>query len=482
MSDVQQILTKAMDRINSGTVICEPTVEWSKWSGFFNALSSDGDNEIAWTDLEKTYLLNCLHYEHSPILTCEHEDLIVELVAWAAITLSNWNEEVDPKGQRLRVVFAIAMSLRISATQIWQLANSPRSNPKLVAKLVQYISRAKVHIVALPSQNSAEAQFLANFTKADDQRDWATLAQDAPQIVDLVHCPWLANIAEFLNGVARDELLKALANVASVLTAHSILSGLKQEDAAALVAATNNNYFRFSLLLSLGKGSALSSDDIPATMQTNLVKIWRSVSGDLSIWSSWLSAFNKYPIRFPLLQNSLGLALATMRSEAMAAYVNSVSMSSGLDCRKVMANCFINFRSVASSMQQRELWKLAFNSWSSWNFGDDNDGVLLGIKTCPLDFAVIAHISEGMTSEERSAELTRLANEALEIETQWHRDISQFRMAYNRLLSRFHFIATGDVKLAGNNDLLDDKIWAPQAVQSNAFHIERISMNDVRLV
>jgi hypothetical protein len=482
MIDVQQIITKAMDRIHSGTAICEPTVELSKWSGFFDELSSDGDNEIAWTDLEEAYLLNCLHYEHSPSLTCEHEDRIVELIAWAAITLADWNEEADPKGQHLRVIFAIAISLRISAAQIWQLADSPRSNPKLVAKLGQYISRVKVHVVALPGQNSAEVQFLANFTKADEQGDWATLAQDAPQILDLVHCPWLGNIAEFLNGVARDQLLEALANVVSVLTAHSILSGLKQEDAAALAAVTNNNYFRFSLLLSLGKGSLISSDDIPATMQTDLAKIWQSVSGDLSTWSRWLAAFNKYPIRFPLLQNSLGLALATMRPEAMAAYVNAVSMSSGLNCRNVMADCFINFRSAASSEQQRQLWKLAFDRWTSWNFGGDSDGVLLGIKMCPLDFAVIAHISEGMTSEERSAELTRLANEALEIEIQWHRDISQCRMAHNRLLSRFHFIATGDDKLTGNNDLLDNKIRTPQAVQSNAFHIERISMNDVRLV
>jgi hypothetical protein len=87
-----------------------------------------------------------------------------------------------------------------------------------------------------------------------------------------------------------------------------------------------------------------------------------------------------------------------------------------------------------------------------------------------------------MTSEERSAELARIANEALEIETQWHRDISQCRMAHNRLLSRFHFIATGDGKLAGNNDLLDNKIRTPQAVQSNAFHADRVSMTDISLV
>jgi hypothetical protein len=125
---------------------------------------------------------------------------------------------------------------------------------------------------------------------------------------------------------------------------------------------------------------------------------------------------------------------------------------------------------------------LAFDRWSSWNFGDDSDGVLLGIKTCPLDFAVIAHIREGMTSDERSAELSRLANEALEIETQWHGDISQCQMAHNRLLSRFHYIATGDSKAMDDSDLLDDKIRIPQAVQSNTFHLERISMNDIRLV
>jgi hypothetical protein len=179
-----------------------------------------------------------------------------------------------------------------------------------------------------------------------------------------VHCPWLGNLAEFLNGVARDELLEALANIDSVLTAHAILSGLKQEEAAELAADSNKNYLRFSLLLSLGKGYRKSFDDIPATMQTELAKIWQSVSGDLPTWPSWIGAFNKYPIRFPLLQNSLGLALATRRPEAMATYVNAVSMSSGLNCRNVMADCFFNFRSAASSEQQRQLWKLAFDSWS----------------------------------------------------------------------------------------------------------------------
>jgi hypothetical protein len=482
MIDVQQIFAKVKTRLRSDPAIGQPTIELSKCSGLFEELGADGDNETAWDELNNAYFLNCLHYEHAPGLTCAQEERLVELIAWAAITLADWNEEADPKGQHLRVIFAIAISLRISAAQIWQLVDSPRSNPKLFAKLGQYISRVKVHVVALPGQNSAEVQFLANFTKADDQGDWATLAQDAPQILDLVHCSWLGNITEFLNGVARDELLEALANVVSVLTAHSILSGLKQENAAALAAVTNNNYFRFSLLLSLGNGSLISSDDIPVTMQTDLAKIWQSVSGDLSTWSRWLAAFNKYPIRFPLLQNSLGLALATMRPEAMAAYVNAVSMSSGLSCRNVMADCFINFRSVASIEQQRQLWKLAFDRWSSWNFGGDSDGVLLGIKTCPLDFAVIAHISEGMTSEERSAELTRLENEALEIETQWHLDISQCRMAHNRLLSRFHYIATGGCKIAGSNDLLDNIIRTPQAAQSNTFHSDRVSMTDLSLV
>lgn len=482
MIEMQQILTTASVRVRSETAIGEPTIELSKWSGFFDELGSESDNEIAWTYLEEAYLLNCLHYEKSPDLTCEQEERIVELVAWAAVTLANWNEEADPKGQHLRVIFAIAISIKISAAQIWQLVDPPRPNPKLVAKLGQYISRVKVHVEALPGQDSAEAQFLANFTNADSQGDWTTLAQDSPQVLNFVRCPWLGAIAGFLNDVARDELLEALANVASVLKAHAILSGFKQEEAAALAAETNNHHFRFSLLLSLGKSLQKSADDIPATMQTDLAKIWQCVSEDLSTWSSWMGAFNKYPIRFPQLQSSLGLALAAIQPEPMAAYVKAVSMNSGRNCRHVMSDCFIAFRSAAACEQQLRLWKLAFDRWSSWNFGEDSDGVLLGIKTCPLDFAVIAHICEGMTSEERTAELARLANEALEIESRWHRDMSQCQMEHNRLLSRFHLFATGDCKLAGNNDLLDNKIRTPKAAHSNAFHIERVSMTDPSLV
>jgi hypothetical protein len=480
--DVQMLFDKVAARLKNGRGIAVPQIQMSNWPGLFDKSASESDVEVAWTELDNACLLNCLHHQHGPSLTAEQEGMVIELIAWASDTLANWHSQNDPTGQKLRIIFAVAMSLRISAGKFLQLSNARSSNSDLRNKLSQYLLDSSLVVTAFPTSRPEETGFITKVQEADRLGDWAALERDAGQILDHINAAWVSAIAQFLAEIAPDELLKALLSARSIFKSYALLSQLPMAKAIGLTSISASNHTRFALLYSLSKGIARIDTNLSDSDQSGLACIWVAMAEDVTEWPKWMAAFNTYPVRFPLLQKSLGRALATMSHSAMSAYIDAVSLGSGLSCRSVMAECFRSFRSIAPVEQRLQLWQLAFDRWSNWNFGEDDEGASLGIRTSALDFAVIAHVVEGMTDEQCLAELSSLAAQAIEIETEWHRDRSHLRTAHNRLISRLYFIETGNCKPNVDDDWLDNKMRIPEAARSSRFHNTRVGMDEIRLI
>jgi hypothetical protein len=480
--DMQMLFDKVTTRLKNGQAIAAPKIEMSNWPSLFEKSVSESDVEAPWAELDDTYFLNRLHHEQAPSLTAEQEGMLIELIAWAAETLANWNAQDDSTSQKLRIIFAIAISLKISAGRFFQLSNSGSSNSDLRNKLSQYLFDLSLVVTAFPTSRPEESDFVTKVQEADRLGDWAALERDAGQILDHINAPWVTAIAQFLADIAPDELLKVLQGATSIFKSYALLSQLPMASAIELTSISTNNHTRFALLCSLGKGLAKFDVSLSDSDQRALACIWAALAKDELAWPQWMAAFNTYPVRFPRLQKSLGQAMASMSQSAMYTYINAVSLSSGSHCRSVMAEGFESFRSLASVGQRLQLWQLAFDRWSSWNFGEGDEGALLGIRTSALDFAVIAYVIEGMTEEQCLAELSSLAAQALEIENEWHRDQSHLRIAHNRLISRFHYVATGNCKRDVDGDWLDNTMRIPEAARSSRFHAERVGMDEIRLV
>lgn len=482
MTDLQSILVKVGHRLGSGSPIRPPEIEFDAWAGLFEQQLSESDEEACLTLLDEAYGINLLNLTHTSAVHIQQEARIVELIAWSAQMLANWTAAADPNGRQLKAALATAILLRIPVSQLLSPSGRVIPSGQLLEVLFEWLSTVKIDFVTSGVRRLDEAEFVERFQRADAEGDWSQLAGDAPQVLDWVNSPWIGAVGRLLADFAPDRLVKATRQINLVLTAHAILQDLSDEQALDLGFESESDHIRFALLLSrAGKTRSfvmplLKSDD------AHLAKIWLRQASDLTTWPKWMSAFNTYPVRFPSLQKSIGLALVDMSHEAMEVYVQSVSLDSGPEGRKVMAECLTAFRATAPLERRKALWALAFARWTDWNFGDEMSGVLLGIKTSALDYAVIGHVNEGMTAEECANELGLLATQAYKIEQVWHRDVSQCKIALNRLLSRFHFIATGDSLRGTEQEWLGNKILLPKTLVDDKFFAARHFSDDWRLV
>jgi hypothetical protein len=443
MTELHELFVKAGNLVDGKGSAWKPSIDIEAWIGLFGPASVRFCNEDAWQKLETQYLLR--HVRCGAKLKPHKSTEIVRLIGWAASVLVDWSLETDPAGKKLAIVLAIAMTLDVPLRAFWGLASSVKKI-ELFCSLGSYLATTEVGIEAPLSFRASDKAFLAVFKRAVAQGDWIEIAQNASHVFDNVCDLQLSFIAEFLSDVASNELLAICRNVKSCLTAYVVLDRLSLADGVRLTLNAGNDHVRFALLYSLGRGSRHSAATFTDEIQAELALVWAALARDLQSWAQWMEVFNTFPVRFVLLQKSLGLALAQTTVGAQKMYVDAISLSAGLDSRLIVADCLEAFEAAAKPTKQLTLWALAFARWKEWNFQIDKSGPLLGIRSSPLDFAVIRHIAKGMAKQQRENKLFELEAAMRKIETVWHSNFSQCRIAYNTLLSEYHFVKLGSAE------------------------------------
>jgi len=151
--------------------------------------------------------------------------------------------------------------------------------------------------------------------------------------------------------------------------------------------------------------------------------------------------FNAYPMRYPGLQEALGLALSCVPDTALKAYIESIiliptqtdSPELGRDC---VAGCLRVFRQNATVIQRAALWIYAYERWKAWRFKEKGGNeYLLKINRSQLDFAVVGYAAECLTDAELAAELGALRSQLQSIEDHWHASVTHVITEWNRVLS-----------------------------------------------
>lgn len=320
------------------------------------------------------------------------------LLRWMLEELANWNPVGDPNLRTLAAIFVTGTMSDIDH-KLWRLLpNAFSANAHLVKTMQTLLGQCKAAI-DVPLRTRAPISTkdaIAGFTEANAAKDWKALDEYLHSFGDYI-LPSLpqTQATRILARCGNAELLEVISGLDDALLAAAFVAAIADEDMyLPLAVSCSSSHFEFAALRRAVSRRVPQAQSITPLLAPLLVKI----SADTTRWRALMDVFNQYPIRYPALQESLGVALAGSSSKAMEAYVSAIQLNSVAinDAeREDVAVCLRAFRASASGDKREELWRFAYERWSAWDFERSNsEAHLFEVRASLLDYAIVGYAIE----------------------------------------------------------------------------------------
>lgn len=382
-------------------------------------------------------------------------------LGWTIDALRRWNPQADARGVHLQAAL-------ISAAQ-WDCCDdlwtglAPLVQNGILCEGLRVVVRSRAPQVTIPTHAPVwEREHFEALTKADREADWVQLAEIAHAfrrrgVID----PAASQAVRALAVLDWRRLVVHSADVQTWMEADMIIAVLPIATTFRLAAATSSGHVRFAAI----ERATWSQDALSPDAESALRHLFAVLARDEVNWPAWMTIINKYPVRYPHMQVSLGRALARSPENALRAYVDAVGLSTPkAPGRAPIAACLEVFRSRATPMRRSVLWRRAFDRWSAWNFGDAT-GVEPQSRS-ELDFPVAGWLIEFAEPDVLKDELDAFDERLRALEMQWHSSLSALVADYNRLLSRYHMFAFASSRRdAKGGWLFDREVFVPAAAK-----------------
>ncbi len=393
---------------------------------------------------------------------------------WLVVALRDWSAADDPRDRQLYGALAAAAVWDVEGGLWCVLTPLVQSAVPLVAALYRIIGSRRVQPTVPVDTPIWEREHLDRLLEADRSADWPALAEVAyafrlsppdvgfTQAVRALCVIDLPKLAAFASGIA------------TWFEAAYLLSALSPVDSFRLAIESRAARICFTALEQLANRHRreLSQDEEEA-----LCALFTAMAGNMTTWPAFMQAFNRYPVRYPLIQRPLGKALASASTPAIHAYVDSVDMADNEGCARAIAICLAEFRNIGSAEQRCALWSRAYERWDMWGFGLKNDRYITKPSQSVLDFAVVGWLLECATDKFIQTEIAALEERIRVLETEWHASLTAFKSALNLLLSRYFIFCHAYHMSAESENWLSNFEQSPPAALSSAYGSARYGEN-----
>lgn len=399
---------------------------------------------------------------------------LVGLFGWTIDTLSNWTPGADPNGARLEGAL-VAVSHWARCGDFWALTSHLLSQrPILPAAFELVLRQRSTTFQTLPGARIWEREHLLALQQAEAVQDWVRVAEltavfKRRQRLDCSASQALRGL--FVLDLPR--LTNFVDRLASWSDASFLFMALPLEDALRLASASTNGYFRFAAIEAI----TTSITSLPPSSSPALVRFLIALAHDGTAWPAWIRILNRFPVRHPQIQDSLGRALARTPDNALMSYVEAIELTTPeAHGRAQVAQCLEAFRHHASSARRRVLWRAAFDRWADWDFGDDDSPSPM--SHCELDYAVAAWLIEFADGPFLASEMSSFETRLRALEASWHPSGVKLIAKYNRLLSKYRMIAFADKRRAADGSwLLGSETFLPPVITASEYLKARYRMS-----
>ncbi len=406
----------------------------------------------------------------------------VALMRWFIRELQEWCLTNDPDFNKLTALFAISMYCDDQDGDFWTtLPNGAVQNKDLICALERLIAGISCDFSAhgLGDEPIWEREVVEKFKVADTEEDWLTISELWPSLErSVIPNVFIIQAVQCLYRLGFDSLVQTLNGTCKTILATQFAYSLEVGQRFRLGIASKNPYIQFGCVFQTFFRSP-SANCFDHQEQQSLMQLLLSVADDESRWAKWMQVFNRYPLRYPAMQQVLGYTLAVAPETAINAYVESIGLSTTCSgSRQSVAECLRAFRTSASSDRTKAMWRLAYKRWLEWQFEiTDKDKHLFEIGCSELDFAVVAHTIECLTEAERDAMLNSLRDELRTLGNSWHSSFTDCITSWNRILSKFQpYAHASQAILLGEDWLMENKNYMPFEPQCERYLLMMFNM------
>lgn len=441
----RDVLTRIADRA-AGAQLHEPTFlnlsHFEQEADAFNAVSQS---------LCKEFPFLCSGRENMEDFELEQFD---GLFAWLAEQLRTFPKDAANPEQCLTNILALAALLECDA-QLWdELAKAVPIVPELLtvslAKIIKENRADGQGILSRERYSTSQIQMLLGGIAS---KNWRSLEWVVDRLWYATYSPAKHHALAALYRFDRPSLESILEGENDFFEIAAYVLHAPVAQSLQLAIASTNWTFKFWTLHHSASQAARGRESYPTEWEILLSEAAK-VQDE---WTRWLAVLNKYPERYPQLQEALGNTLASASGEALDAYVSSISGASDFG-RAEIATALTIFREKASAQNRKRLWTAAFERWERWNFGcSEHSRSLFRVVNSPFDFPVIGYLTECLDSQARTEWIAKLQERAVATERNWHSDVMPAMSERFKLISTYQLIAHSEAVAVGEPKWL----WEP---------------------
>ncbi len=406
-------------------------------------------------------------------LTDDQRSQWVGLMRWFFQAISEWRKDSDPNFHNLTAIFAIA-AFCDDGTGFWdELPDDLSSNTGLLEALAELLSAFDFEFVAQYSMKEPiwEREITEQLAVAEENKDLWGFSNLWPRFEHSV-IPHAFQI-QFVRCLRRFDfgiLAQSAETITKTSNAMMVARALAPTESFRLASTVRNTRVRFACVYQTLLASPRRPElDEQAELELSLLLV--KVAEEMPHWAEWMKIFNRYPLRYPMLQRALGHALSKVSNEALQVYIESISLNTSPGAsREAITNCLRTFQESASEETRQALWAYAYRKWTAWRFNEaDPERYLSQITGSEIDYAVVGYLAECSSGEERIEKQAELLQQLFCLENHWHDSQTTCKTRWYSLLSELQLYAHADKVIACSIDLLPTKIYIPADIHSTRY-------------
>lgn len=401
------------------------------------ALSNHDQGNLFWEAIRHQF--NFIATEQRP--SAEDIGRWIALMRWFIRELQEWRLINDPSFHKLTTLFVVSAYCDQNGDLWTALPNGVEQNNDLLRALERLIAGISYSFAAreLRPEPIWEREAVEKLEVADAKEDWFTISELWPMFErSIIPSVFQTQAARCLYRFGFESLVQTLDGTSQTILAMQFAGSLTIGQRFNLGISSNNPYIQFGCVYQTfyhwPKTNGLGPEE-----KQSLKQLLLRVADNGPRWAKWMQVFNRYPLRYPAMQQALGEVLAIASENSINAYIESINLSTTCDgSRRSVAECLRAFRTVAHPDRAQVMWRLAYQRWSQWQFElTSKNKYLFEIGCSELDYAIVAYVIECMTEHERDEALSQLTDTLHVVDNTWHASLSDCITYWNRLLSQF---------------------------------------------
>lgn len=437
----EQHWIKAFQMAEEDNTTVEPTRYLEELSKLKNPLIRELDSvgvaEIAFREYV-TPLIDLKNRAYAP----DENDLpiLAERISWVKSVLKEM--QISSPATHVFVALIRIASVMRDEQSLWSRLPTEYLNNNLLSRMAAFIGCTEMSFS--PSEQAApiwEHEVTSRFMDAGKAKDWPIVAQLWQTISGTLRPDYALREATHClcqNTHGKHLIASMLDKSDNILLPMVIGEYLTVRSKAEISSIATTDQTRFILLMSLAYKQP-RQQSLPVEVTDDIIKVLRLVQSNKDDWRKWMKALNRYPVRYPCVQEALGQSLIGSDKTIKSIYLDSIELSGSLDGgRLAVSRCLSSFHSSADEAECKLLFKLAYERWTSWNYAESIDANNLSwIAVSTLDYAVLGYLIECLEDSDFDRAFSESFDAMNVVGHRWYSDVSRYHTEWYRCLSRW---------------------------------------------